>query len=448
MIDRNTAEFHRMTVTNFCLLDAATLEAIKADLGLCLTLDALCYIQQHYASRERHDPTVGELCFLDALARNLCSTPGSIRIKDVTGDRDSVRSFRDIQSKREQLRDPPSPTLPELMDTLPRYLARSGFPRANDNLLCATSAELAMRCNGIPPKLVLELTHTAAALLPAPKPSYLAKTVLAMLSPTGDAAFADEIAQLLSLPEAAYLSPMALPGAEGILPHLLKCSGIQLDTAKLAGFDPDKGPAMLTGIGEGSLLLCIAPEALPALLSHAPALTPLGTLTQTNRLQLHHGAQPLLSLELPFLRSLKKTRECALAVPTDAPCAIPAPALVQTADTLLIGLALEGNATQALASLAGIAYQNGADLCHSTLGIVLELPFGNTATVLARALSLLLGAHRSAAELLLPAGCQRILCTHSDVPRLSLFLTAPKTKARTADIPTDFDAARALYYGN
>ena len=447
MFDRNTAEFYRMTVTNFRSLDPQTFSAIKGDLGLCLTLDALQYICRYYAAREGRDPTVGELCFLDALAQTLCSMPDALRIKDVSGEENATRSFRDILRKREQLASSNAPTLPELMDTLPRYLARSGFTAANDRVYCATSAELATRCQGTPPTLVLELAHTAAALLPTPKPTYLEKTVLALLAPTGNAPFSTEIAQLLCAPEASYLSALALTGAEGILPHLLKCNGVQLDTAKLQGFDPDKGPAMLTKLGTNALLLCIAPQALPALLAYTPALTPLGTLTQSNRLQLHHGVQPILSLEMPLLRSLKKPHELTLTITPDVAATLPTPSLVQNSDTLLIGLELESNAAEGLAALAGAAYQNGADLRHCTLCEVLELPFGN-AKALPLALSLLLGAHRAAAELLLPMGDRRILCTQSNTPRLSLFLTAPRREARTVEIPHDFAAARALYYGD
>ena len=58
------AERSRQTVFNFCLFDENALAALKRDLSLSLSPEAMLLCRDHFRILERRDPTVGDLRLL------------------------------------------------------------------------------------------------------------------------------------------------------------------------------------------------------------------------------------------------------------------------------------------------------------------------------------------------------------------------------------------------
>lgn len=446
MIDKTSPEFNRMTVSNFRFLDAATMSALAQDLRLSCTSPSLFFIQHHYRTRENREPTVGELRFLDAWLSLHAKAPGARRILQVQAAPAQLAAWQDLTKKRSTLLDAEPPTLLDAMDTLPRYLARSGILPQQEALYCGSAEELAVRCRKSAPSLALELPDAAAALIEHPyHPTVPRQAALLLMSPSTNAPFADEIARLLSLPQLSRTVPLALTHGEGILPHLIPLSGIALDTETLPDFDTARGPAALCEAGCHSLLLAAPEQDVPALLGAGYPLRLIGFIAPTGRIQLRSGTQSTLSLELSLLRSLMHTHTAALTLKEQISDPV-LPVFTQNRDTLLGGFTCCGSVERAVLSLTGAAWQRGANIAKATLCAMLTLPLEDPAS-LAPALSLVLDYHRAAAELTLPALHHRILCVKEGSPKLSVFLTAPMGMTRTEELPADFQTARRLFYG-
>lgn len=440
------AEFNRLTVLNFRALDANALHAVAQDLALPFAPAALAFLQHYYRVREGRDATVGELRLLGAFASKAYNDPRTMRIGGLTGEEEMLRIWRDVICKQKALQDTLPPTSSELTQILPRYLARAGIEARDGALFCGTNAELAMRCHGEQPELVLELAHSAAARIkvtPSPLPP---RAALVLLSPREGISLENEIATLFSLPIGAYLCPIAAPNAEGLLPHLLPLGGVMLDTAAIPGFPTDAGAAALTEIGQGRMLLAAPEAAIAALFRTELSLSLIGTLLPSGRLQLRHGTESTLSLDLNLFRSLQAART---VTPTLQPPSLSQSVEVrctENADTLLCGVEVCDDVTEGLLHLATEAVRRGAVLEKATVGVLLALP-QNGERALAAALPLQLELHRAAAELTLPTDIQRTILIDRDKPFLAIFLSAPKGAAREITQPKSFAEARVRFYG-
>lgn len=444
--DRQSAEFNRLTVRNFPLLGPNDLQAVSADLELTLPLPALVRCQHAFGVRERRDPTVGELRFLGAVAKLWRTLPTSAYIGEIDAGEEETRVWRDICRKRAELCDDALPTLADVMEVAPRYLARAGFPAEEKRLFCGRTAETAANAAGAAPEIALTLGDLTAAVADRPAPPAFPRAALLLLSPTGNAPFADEIRAFFAAYPDLPLTPLALPAAEGLLPHLIRLSGVMLDTAAIPGSDAAKGPAGLTEVGRDALLF-LAPEgALGALFASGAPLSLIGTTAPTGRMQVRHGVETTLSLDLSLIRSMQIMHTVTIA-PANAPEIAPsAPVFAETDGKLLGGTIAGGEAEKAVLTLAAQAYRRGADLTHATLTAALETPIGHAGAD--RALRLAMGLHRAVAELTLPVAAPRLLSTSDGAPRLTVFLCAPKGPAREgAALPADFAEARALFYG-
>ena len=444
---RDTAAFYTLTVNHFRLFSPIDLQRLCADLQLSLTPATLARIQYVFRTRELRDPTTGELCFLSALARLFYKMPGSARLCVQQGSPEHLRIFRDLFAKWDALGECTAPTLPEAMDVTSRYLARAGIRARANGLYCGRATELAALSQGAFPSLALELSHTAAALTDASVPNIPQNGMLLLLSPTNKAAFADEIAAFLQANRDKQLIPLATPEQEGLFPHLLRFGGVILDSAAIPRFDPDKGPASLLKRGKGTFLFLAPQGAVSALFATGAPLSLIGTLAPTGKLQIHHGAQNLLSLDLSLLRSMQGMHDAALHLPATTEQSFSDPKFTENADTLLCGTEITSGAEQALLSLCTEAARHGADLSRATLTAALELPLDAGTETLCAALPLLLGYHRAAAELALPAVHHRQILVSEKTPRLSVFLCAPKGAARDLELPCDWQTARKTFFG-
>ena len=187
-IDKNSPQFNALPIPNFRFFNPPTMQSLAKDLRLVFSAPALFHIQHVYRTFEQRDPSVGELRFLSAFALLFHKMPGSSTLLSVEGKEAHTRMMRDVLHKRTELGEQTPPTLPQILDLLPRYLARSGIKPHTKALYAANEQELAALAKGKAPRLSLSLTHTAAALFEAeiPTDARPPQGVLMLLTPAED----------------------------------------------------------------------------------------------------------------------------------------------------------------------------------------------------------------------------------------------------------------------
>ena len=454
--DAYEAEKSRQTVCNFCLFDTNALAALKSDLSLSLSPEALLLCRDHFRIWERRDPTVGDLRFINALASLWQDLPDTAVIDCPTFEAsEDARVFADVTRKAESLSPAPH-HLPFLMGVAGQYLSRCGMMPHHKNLRCGHPTELAALYGGNTPSLSLELDGTAAMLNAERTPSPFSAKAVCLLFPTGNVPFADEVAQFFASHRAMGLTPVVAPLDEGLFPHLLKLGGVSLNVSFFADYRPDVGAASLLPIGQNTVLF-LAPEiALTQLFAERVPFVCCGMQNGTEWLQIYRNGELLLSLSARLLRALRPCRCVHPTVGTHNEKAL-ARALRASNDTALGGITIAGGCEQALLSLIGEMAERGADLSHATATAALELPpMQNADAVISEAMPLVLDYHRILSELALPA-CHHRQIVRKDLsePRLSVFVAAKQQTGRDADFAMkwhsaaaarDFAALRALLY--
>ena len=441
---RNAPELSCSPIVNFRFFDQATMQLLARDLRLSLSTSALFHLQHAFCTREQRDPTVGELVLCNAFACLWHGMPGATTIFRIEGTGEGMRAIRDLFRKHASLCDQAPPTLPEAMDILPRYLARSGIYPRERGLYCGAIEEMETLSALHGSLLSLQLPHTAAHVLKEehePKRPLPAGALL-LLSPTGKRPFAEEIRDLLDAPGFEAVTPLATPMQEGLFPHLLSLGGVVLNADALPDYAADAVPADLVRVGRDTLLLHAPHHLTPALLSTAPNLSLIGSTVPTGRLQLYRGMQTLLTLPMQILASLRATHTPLLTLPAAGAATPPVCKAVIKNGRALFGIEITGDAETALFAFLRDA-AGRADLSRATLTAVLSLPEGKGVE---NALPLLFGYHRAAAELSLPAIHHRQMLSKADTPVLGVYLTAPALqKEEMLDAP-DFAALRARIY--
>lgn len=438
---KHAPELTRAPVTGFCLFDEPRVRALTAELHLALAPQALFHIQHVYRTRERRDPTVGELVLCNAFAKLAHALPQALRLSAAEGDPALTASLRDLQRKNQALSEQAPPTLPQALEVLPRYLARSGFHPKEQGLCAAPKPLLTALCRGALPPLSLSMAHTAACILDEEqtRTAHPASGAMVMLTPTGNAPFEAEVATLVAAPIGKALTLLAATGEEGLLPHLLTLDGVTLNADALPGFPADGIPADLVCAGKNALLFHVLPQYLPALLAHGANLSVIGALTPNGRLQLYRGANTLLSLPLALLGAMRSAQAPKLTLSPLRAQTPPSCGFCKRQGKLLCGIELTGDTEEALLAFFRNAAARGADLAHATLSVTLLTPPGEEAH---RVLPLLLGYHRAAAELMLPAVRSRV-AVHRGAPLLAVYLVARAGEACALDGVRDFAALRA-----
>ncbi len=436
---------NRAPISHFCLMDADTLLQMRTELQLTLTVRDLQTCQRYFMARERRDPTMGELTFLDKLAQHAQAQVQDRPCEEISAEEAPLRAFADICRMREAQGKQTPPSLSDMLDCCAQYLARAGLHPHTDKLYAGNDAHLAAHAGGYPPRLVLSLPHSAAAVMqsaPAPLPR---QAVLLRLLPTGNEPFANEIARFLQQHRRRKLHPLAVTGQEGILPHLLDLPGLVLNTATLHAYDPAKGPASIFACTEPSFLFLAPKKHLYALFESRVPLFHLGELKKDGICLLHHASLPQLSVELRLLRTLFRAQpiKAALSAParTDAVATF-----VQNGGEGLYGIESASLDESDLLAFFKEATARGADLKRATASLVLTLPHEAPDTCVQAALPAVLATHRTLAELTLPVIHPKTQFADVHSPHLSLFLHAPLGTPRATDDVTDMPALRALFW--
>lgn len=449
-------EKSRQTVFNFGIFDTNALTALKNDLSLSLSIEALLLCRDHFRVFERRDPTVGDLLFLDALALLRQGQPGTAVIEAPTFEvSEDARVFSDILRKATALSTAPH-NLPFLMSVAGEYLSRCGMPPHHEQLRCGHTTELAALYSSATPALSLELDGVAATLTPAQETSSVSKKAICLLFPTDNMPFADEAARFFASHHAMGLTPVAAPLDEGAFPHLLKLGGMSLDLSFVTDYRPDIGAASLLPFGKNTVLFLAPDMALPHLYAERVPFVCCGMQNGVDCLQIHRSGELLLSLSTRLLYALRPRRTAHPTVGAHNEQEL-ARAITASNDTILGGITATGGCEQTLLSLIGELTERGADLSRATSTAILELPpMQNANTVLSGALPLLLDYHRVLSELALPAHHHKQI-TRNELtePRLSIFIAADQKaksdasfneKWHSAAATRDFATLRALLY--
>ena len=111
-------------IHDFNNYNRSSLEATHKDLELCMPVNTLEKIRIQYAMQERRYPSIGELLFLDHLSTWTMLNPSDVIINELlTDDENIMRTFSDLNGKRNQLSTQTTPiTLAELSLVANKYL--------------------------------------------------------------------------------------------------------------------------------------------------------------------------------------------------------------------------------------------------------------------------------------------------------------------------------------
>lgn len=444
------ADFEKKQVIGFCTLKKEVFPLLEKDLGLSLGTERLAVCQRHFATREKREPLVGELFFLDRVAALQDSSPAALYAKHEAPTTDApdeaLLAWRDAEAKWHELGKKGSLTLSQLSGLSGEYLLRCGVFPAFDNFACGLPFEIAALCGGEAPALALCHEGLSAALLPRTQRSHTWANILMMLSPTGED-FEAEVTAFLKEYAALGIRPVATPDDAGILPALFRLPGVVIDTALLPDFHIEAGIASLADVGAGTLLFLAPRSAAPALFSSGARLSLIGTVKHTGRIEVQHGTSKLLSLPLSLTRAMCVAHPFPHSASDGASDKAPTFSFAEGKDAILGAVTLTGGEALSLLSFFTRAKELGARLERSTAAMALELPLGNDPRALGNANRLLLTAHRALLELTLPAVKNRIILKKDlDTPRLTLFLAAKKEAPCTLSTPTDWGEARRLFY--
>lgn len=443
--ERNTVEFTRQTVLNFRFLDAQSMRGLRADLGLSLSDAALFRCREYFRLQEGRDPTVRELLFLNAYARTQRRFPDAAAVMTIAGTDEDVRVFADMQKKQTTLRKENvlcGNTLCEWAELSGRYLSRSGLPPYHADFAGGHINEIAARTANA--CTACRTPQTAAALLPSvTKNPYVRNIVL--LFPSGNMPFADEIAHFMQSHGHRGVELLAAPCGEGMLHHLLSLGcGLMLDTFSLPCHAPEIDPSAVLNVGNGALLLLVADEMMPLLLSCGLPLVPVGVTQPGDRILLRHGNEITLSLSSSILAFLRQVAAVDLSLPARAPVAS-APA-VQAQDGRLSGhVTARSGCEAALLNLIGTLRAQGGDPRRTTLTAVWETPPHQKGyEALAEAMLSVLDHHRVCAELAIPSHHHKHLMQHDlTAPRVTFFALAEQGAPASEDFTTHWQAACA-----
>ncbi len=435
----------RRTVQYFCMMDAAALGSLAASISLASLVPHLARVQQYYRMQEHRDPCYFELRLLEALATHALRTPHTVRISSLTANEDQLRIFRDACRDWNVLGEHTPPSLGDLLAVSGRYLARAGITPYYPSLHSATHEQFALAASD-DSALTLSLASTAATLSRSRAPLMPRSGVLLLFTPTDAKNAAAAYTDLLAAHRSLGLCPVAAVGNEGILSHLLATGGATLD---LTPFMDEESTEIPTSLGAHALLLAAPEQALPTLFAKGLPIALLGTLNQTKKLTFLYRGNTLTAPTLGFLRSLYTERmQNVTGTANSTPDADLTPRITEDESTLLGGIEVCKDSAHAVLTLATELVRCGAQLTDSALSVVLQCPAHATDTCMSEALSLVLGFHRAACELVLPTAHHALLTADVDVPRLSVFLAAKKGAPYPMEFPGNWQDARDHFYGD
>lgn len=447
----NTLEniaFSRQTVLNFRFFDQEAMRTTARDLSLLLTERELFVLRDHFRTYEQRDPSVGELQFFSGAMRLWRRSPDSIEIARISGDDEQTRVWRDICRMREALPKAPA-TLTALMDTAAAYMARGGILPYHGTLCCDDAAEISLRAVKMPATPALRL-GAVSAFLDCSEPARCGHTdLLVLLRPTESEPPEETAVRFLTRQSNLALTPIALVGEEGMLPHLLALGkGFILDLFPFTAPEECTASSALT-VGQGTLLFRTSAEALHRLYEAGEPVIACGVPSELPCVQIRHGSDVHLSVSSVLFAALGSIRSLSIDLPPTREERL-ALRVAETNGTLLGGVAVRGGCAEGVLALIGDMLQRGADPDRMTLTAALELPYvEKQSKPVADALPCVTELHRLTAELMLV--CHRpqtISRAKQTDPLLTVFVCAERKEPRAEDFSKAWqDAATRRDHG-
>lgn len=433
-----------LTVTNFRTLGTEDLADLAAALSLSLPAAQLQTVRRWFAERLHRDPLIGELRFLDTWGKLCAELYDNAALSTLAfEEEDTARAYRDVCRQWAALGEKQPPLLRDAAAVSGRYLARCGVFAPLPRFSAVPAAEAAAR----EATVLAKEGDAVAAVLPAVGAPRADTTALVALTLSDDPAA--DVTAFLERHRTARPVFLAVTGEEGLLPHVLTLPGVALDAMQLYGYAAGDA-ATLCGAVRHRALFLVSQGALAQLFDGETPLALCGSLRYGGELLIREGARAVVTLPFALLALWRMPRTGKCRVPREVQTPPPRAAIDACGGLRVAHLTAVDRVCAAVTGAAADLLAAGAtpDLTLSTL---LFLPLGTDPS---RVLPLLLGLHRAAAELALPAGSHRIVFTAKTAPlRLSVFLAAAarpapdeRTRAALLDAASaeDFAALRRL----
>lgn len=443
-------------VHGFRTLSPAMLAALRAQLGLLLTVEGLMLCQSYFRDTERREPTVGELRFLDLYARKAILRPQALALQTPQFENpDDERVWQDLCRKAAALSKNgiSSQTVPEILSACTKYLSRSGreshYPTLRLIDLCSYAA-----AGYHAPETDTDLIATAS-LRKSPVPEQ--ELALLALSPTGNAPFPAEITAFLQR-YASAIYPLGYVGEDGLLSHLLDVGcGLEIDLAGLSTDGTEPSVSTAEGLAANTLLMLTPAANLPLLFAQNTTLTLLGRSLKEARVVIRRGVSTLASLSLDFLPRWHQKHGISPMVPTSTAHTATASVIRTEGDALIGTVKATGRSLPAILTLIHDLFCQGACFGEMSITAALALPLATEADI-AAAMPLLLDYHRVTAELALPGTEGQLYCRGElPEPTLTVAIAVKKTAAPSAETverlqaalsTANFGALREILYEN
>lgn len=471
----------RKVIAGFTLMPKETLELLATELKLSMTIRDLCYCQNQYRMRERRDPTVEELHFLDALYSSRTAKTEAYGLRSFyTSDPIIAETYADLISRANRIRREERPYTPlELSSVLTKSLLQAGKKVSVPSLRVGITAPLHALKNGYCETgcAVLQGTHAIVAQKNAslslsseqPKPT----DHLILLSPDGlsSSVFASLVASL-PLPAHSQIIPI---DQGGLLESLLPLGGVYLVQDYLPGLNDNAPLSSLISAYTDSILLRVDGESAHSIRDIAARegliASIIGKCAVNQYLTIRREGQSPIQWEVSFLRAFSPilpvdveiphissqhdihvTASATQTVVSGGNCALFAQGIPNMPYAVCDGSLLTGASSypsdsiflsSLLTTLHAVnrAVAAGADYETLTLSNQLTIPYSPSPSNLdaGKLMSALLGSYRAQAELALPdvGGCIR---SSKDSEQVNLKVFAATTAPATP-LPHTFTAS-------
>ena len=315
----------RQVIANFTLMQQDELGRLIAELGLRMTLRDLRYCQNQYRMRERRNPTVEELRFLDALYISRTQRIEYYGLRSFyTSDPILAETYADMIAKANRVRQDERPYTPaELSGVLTRSLVQTGKKISVPSLCIGEDAPLRSLKHGRTESGCAVLNGIPAIIgdksndLPSPRTQPQPGDHILLLTSAGlsSSAFASLVVSL-SLPADAQIIPI---GEKGLLEALLTFDGIYLVQDYLPGFSSTSPlHSLLDAFTDGILIRVDGDIALP-LRDRAASVgliaSIIGKCAINQHLTIRREGQSPVQFETAFLRAFSPTLPADAEIP-------------------------------------------------------------------------------------------------------------------------------------
>ena len=305
--------YQHQIISGFTRMSAEMLTGLISEWNLHMTLRDLSYCQNQYRMRERRDPTLEELLFLDTLYTSRIGRIESYGLRAFyTSDPIIAETYADMIAKANHTQREQRPYTPaELSGVLTQTLRRAGKKISVPSLCVGTDAPLRSLQYGRLEVGSATLHHTLAIIadkhdsIPSAYTPPQATDHLILLLPGGlsSSAFAERVASL-ALPKHTEILPI---GNHGLLEALLHFDGVYVVPSYLPGADENANLSDLIASYTEGILLRLDDEIAISVRDRASekglVASIIGKCTANRYLTIRRKEQTPIQWETDFLRA-------------------------------------------------------------------------------------------------------------------------------------------------